>query len=468
MERLAGFDAAFLALESATNHMHVASLLIVDPAGAEGGWSVGRVRELVGERLPLVPPFRRRLVRVPFGINHPLWADVPEVDFSFHIRRAALPKPGGVEELAEVVAEVMGRPLDRSRPLWEMHVIEGLANGLAAVVIKAHHSALDGISGSELLGKLLDGEPAPAREHSAEEGAPRDSEPSEAQLIGDAVAALPGSDRLMAAVQRTVATVMGLRRRNAASETPPPPSPFTAPRTSLNVRIGPWRRVAWSRLPMADIKAVAAAFGATANDVVLALCSEALCSYFADRDEKPDGELVALVPLSLRGARDQPSSGNLISPMLVSLASQVEGAAARVRAIAAGAAQARAQDRMIQRDLLSEWAGLAIPALAVPAARLGSRLVGGALPPAFNVIISNVPGPKAPLFLAGARVTELYPLGPVLDSVALNVTVMTYGSSMHVGVVVDRDAVAEPCRITADLALALEELTREAVRPGRR
>ncbi|HVE46839.1 MAG TPA: wax ester/triacylglycerol synthase family O-acyltransferase [Acidimicrobiales bacterium] len=475
MQRLPGFDAAFLALESATNHMHVASLLIVDPAGVSGGWTADRVRDVVRDRLPAVPPFRRRLVPVPFGINHPLWADVPDPDLSFHIRRAAVPRPGGPQELADVVADLMGRALDRSRPLWELHVIEGLARGLAAVMIKAHHSALDGVSGSELLVRLLDesAEPRPPERQAAGGEEPGDSVTgdtvSEAQLIGAAVAGLPGTERLMAAVQRTLATVAGLRHRNSTSEDPPPPSPFTAPRTSLNVRIGPWRRVAWVRLALGDVKKVTSALGGTVNDVVLALCSIALDSYFADHDEKPDGDLVALVPLSARAGREQAGLGNRISPMLVSLASGVEAAGDRLRAISAGIAQARAQDRVVQRDLLAGWADLVVPALAVPVARLGSRLlVGGALAPAFNLIVSNVPGPKAPLFLAGARVLELYPLGPVLDGAGLNITVMTYGDYIHVGVVADRDAVPDAGRITAGMEAALNELLGEIEGPGRR
>lgn len=469
MQRLAGFDAAFLALESATNHMHVASLLVVDPRSVDAGWSVATVRDLVSRRLPRLAPFRRRLVPVPFGIHHPLWTDVPDVDLDFHVRRAALSRPGGPEELAEVVADLMSRPLDRSRPLWEMHVIEGLQDDRVAVVIKAHHSALDGVAGAELLVELL----------SVEEGVPSDVEadevgqtvpvPSEAELIGHAVAGLPGQERLVAALQRTVATVFGLRHRNAATEEVPPPSPFTAPRTSLNVRIGPWRRVALARMPLEDVRAVTAALGGTANDVVLALCSAGLSSYFAGRDETPGADLVALVPLSVRTAGDRPALGNRLSPMLVSLATGVEGAAERLQAISAGTAQARAQDRMVQRGLLAEWAELAVPAVAVPAARLGSRLLtAGALPPAFNVIVSNVPGPKTPLFLAGARVDELYPLGPVVDSVALNVTVMSYGAHVHVGVVADRDAVADVDDIVRGMEQELLQLKKAAEAAGRR
>lgn len=472
MERLAGFDAAFLALESATNHMHVASLLVVDASGVDGGWSVAAVRDLLRRRLSVVAPFRRRLLRVPLGINHPLWTDVADVDLGFHVRRAALPSPGGPRELADVVADLMGRPLDRTRPLWELHVVEGLEDGRVAVMIKAHHSVLDGISGTELLGKLLDTEATPVDvpaeplggdaddEEDAEVGA---AEPSEAQLVGDAVAGLPGTDKLVAAVQRTVATVLSLRHRNAATGAPPPPSPFSAPRTSLNVRIGPWRRVAWARLGLSEIKKVTGALGGTTNDVVLALCSGALSSYFADLDEKPDGDLVALVPLSVRAGGERSTTANRISPMLVSLATRVEGAGRRLQTISAGTAQARAQERMVQRDLLSEWADFVVPVLAVPAARLGARLLsGGTLPPAFNVIVSNVPGPKSQLFLAGAPVSELYPLGPVLDSVALNITVMTYRADLHVGVVVDRDAVQDPGAIVAGMQQSLAELVEEA------
>lgn len=519
MQRLAGFDAAFLALESPTNHLHVASLLIVDPAGVAGGWTFERVRHQVRSRLPLLPPFRRRLVRVPFGINHPLWTDVADVDLTFHVRRAALPRPGGPQELAEVVADLLGRPLDRTRPLWELHVIEGLADDLAAVLIKAHHCALDGVSGNELLARLLDREETPTAlglgleeaeeeeeeannpasdtrgpevvpddEEEAETNDPApdasgrgvvpdeaeptiesDPEPTEAELIGDAVAGLPGGDRLVSAVQRTLATVFSVRHRNMASSEPPPPSPFTAPRTSLNVRIGPWRRAAWVRLSLDDLKVVTATLGGTANDVVLALCSGALRSYLANRGEDPEGDLIALVPLSVRSRHERVALGNRVSPMLVSLATGTAGAVDRLRAITAGTTRALAQDRLVDRDLLAEWAELVVPALAAPAARLGSRLlVGGALPPAFNIIVSNVPGPRRPLFLAGARVTEMYPLGPVVDSIALNVTVTSYRNHLHVGVVADRDAGIDVDGIAGGVERALEELRKEAEETGGR
>ncbi|MDP9402855.1 MAG: wax ester/triacylglycerol synthase family O-acyltransferase [Actinomycetota bacterium] len=469
MQRLAGFDAAFLALESATNHMHVASVLVVDPSGVAGGWSLERVRDLVRRRLPLLAPFRRRVVGVPFGIHHPLWREVPDVDLSFHIRRGALPRPGGPQELAGAVADLIGRPLDRSRPLWELHVIEGLEDDLVAVVIKAHHCALDGTAGVELLVKLLDGDEVAAEDVEVEEVVEPEAMPSDAELIGDAVAGLPGSDSLARAVQRTLTTVFSLRQRNAASEDEPPPSPFTAPRTSLNVRIGAWRRVAWARVSLDEVKAVTAGLGGTSNDVVLALCSAALRSYLADRGEQPEGDLVALVPLSVRTRHERASLGNRVSPMLVSLATGAESGAERLRAISAGTARARAQDRVVDRDLLAAWAELVVPALATPAARLGSRLlVGGALPPACNVIVSNVPGPKAPLFLAGARVTEMYALGPVVDSVAVNVTVMTYRDHLHVGVVADRDTVAEVDEIAGGMERALEELKKEAEKVGER
>lgn len=485
MERLAGFDAAFLALESPTNHLHVASLLVLDPAAGAESWNVERVRHHVRSRLPELPPFRRKLVRVPFGIHHPLWTDVADVDLTFHVRRAALPRPGGPQELAEVVADLMGRPLDRTRPLWELHVIEGLVEDRVAVLIKAHHCALDGVSGNELLARLLDVKEAPAGELGLAGAAPAsqvatepaepdtagepEELPTEAQLIGDAVAGLPDKERLMSAVQRTVATVMGVRYRNAASKEGPPPSPFTAPRTSLNVRIGPWRRVAWVRVSLDDLQLVTTSFGGTSNDVVLALCSGALRSYLADREEEPDGDLIALVPLSVRSRHERAALGNRVSPMLVSLATTIGDAVERLRAISAGTTRALAQDRLVDRGLLAEWAELVVPALAAPAARLGSRLlVGGALPPAFNVIVSNVPGPRTPLFLAGARVTEMYPLGPVVDSIALNVTVTTYRDHLHVGVLADRDAAIDVDHIAAGLERAMEELRKEAEGPGGR
>src|SRR3954470_5625085 len=245
MRRLTGLDASFLYMETPTNHMHVASTCIFDPSTVPGGYDFNKVRDLIENRLPLLPPFRWRLVEVPFGLHHPLWIEDPDFDLDFHVRRAALPSPGGMEELREFAAEVISRPLDRSRPLWEMYVIEGLENGLIATVTKTHHAAIDGVSGNELTVNLLDLQPEPVETVPDTEWKP-DRIPTDLELVGYALNSLSRQPVLgFKAARRTLEAAVTLRRRNRRPEITPPPAPFAAPRTSLNGAITPHRKFAF-------------------------------------------------------------------------------------------------------------------------------------------------------------------------------------------------------------------------------
>src|SRR5438270_5044533 len=242
MQRLTGLDATFLYMETPTIHMHVASTAVFDPSTVPGGYSFEKVVELVESRLHLLPPFRRRLVQVPFELHHPLWVEDPDFDIEYHVRRAALPAPGGAAELAEFAAEFFSRPLDRSRPLWEMYAVEGLEHGHIAMITKTHHAAIDGVSGAELTVNLLDLEADPAPVPPPEEPWEPDRVPSDMELVGYAVNSLSRQPfRAAKAVRRTAGAALNVRRRNRQPDVQPPPAPFSAPRTPLNVSIGPRR-----------------------------------------------------------------------------------------------------------------------------------------------------------------------------------------------------------------------------------
>lgn len=464
MERLSGIDAAFLAVETPTNHMHVSSLVLLDPSTAPAAWGFAELRELVASRLHLVPPFRRRVVEVPLGLGHPLWVEDPDFDLDHHLFRAGLPAPGGEAELAALAAQVAGRPLDRGRPLWEMHVVEGLESGQVALLVKIHHAAIDGLLGAELLVQLLDLQPEPRTV--APEVPPwrPDALPSVADLVAGALPSLAAKPAaLVHALRRTLDTVDTVRRRNEESAAAPPPSPFRAPRTSLNGPVTSLRRVAWAQVPLEDVKAVKDAFTCTVNDVVLAMCAGALRVYLAALDEKPDGDLVALVPVSVRGDDLLPTMANLLSPMLVSLATSVDDPVARLLAVADSARRAKAQEQEVGFEVVRDWAEVAVPALASTAARWASRVrLADHLRPPCNVVVSNVPGPPIPLYLAGARVSALFPMGPVADGIGLNVTVLSYVGRMYFGLVGDEAAVPAVGDIAGLLAPALAELAKAA------
>jgi diacylglycerol O-acyltransferase / wax synthase len=464
MQRLTGLDATFLYLEHGGNLMHVASTAIFDPSTVEGGYSFDKVKEMVEARLHLLPPFRRRLVNVPFDLHHPLWIEDPDFDIDFHLRRAALPAPGGEAELAEFAAEVMGRPLDRSRPLWEMYMVEGLEHGYIASISKVHHAAIDGVSGAELMVNLLDFTPEVAEVEPPAEPWKPDRIPTDIELVGWAMNSLSRQPiQAVKAVRRTTRAALSLRRRNRQPGVTPPPAPFSAPNTSLNTAITPHRRFAFAQVQLDDVKLVKNKLGGTVNDVVLAICAGALRSYLQDRGEHVTDPLVAMVPISVRTEDQQGAMGNRVSSMLTSLATDIADPVERLHAISAGTTNAKEQDKAIGAETLMDWAEFAAPGLAARAARLYSSMkLADRHRPIFNVTISNVPGPDFPLYSAGARMVAYYPMGPIADGGALNITVMSYMGTMCFGLVACRETVPEVWSIAHGLRAALDELVKAA------
>jgi len=483
--RLTGLDGAFLALESPTTHLHVMGAMVFDPAEVAGGLSFRRIRSLVDERVPLVAPFRMRMVVVPFGLQHPELVEDPDFDLDFHVRRTSIPAPGGRDELAELVAQLAARPLDRARPLWEFHVVEGLAEGRIGVVAKVHHAIIDGVSGAEVLAAFFDLSPDPtpralfggdptgsrrplgtpgdgspgvgspvdaSEEPGTGEAGPwsPDSLPGEVDQLRHSLANLPAQiDAVARSIARTVQTVRAVSTRNRESTTGPAPSPFQAPHTSINGAISPHRRVAFADLPLADVRRVARAVGGTANDVVLAVTAGGLRQLFAGRDEVPETSLVAMVPVSVRTEAEQGALGNRVSGLLVSLATGVDDPTARLRTIRDGMVAAKEQNLAVRPDMFASWAEAAFPAVATRLSRLVTNLrVFDHVAPPFNLIVSNVPGPDFPLYLAGARMVSMHPLGPIVEGVGLNVTVFSYLDTVHVGVQACWDQVPDVAVLT--------------------
>jgi len=498
--RLTGLDGAFLALETPTTHLHIMGTMVFDPVGVPGGVGFRRIRSLVAERVPLVPPFRMRMVEVPFGVQHPTLVDDPDFDLDYHVRRVSIPTPGGTDELAELVADLAGRPLDRSRPLWEFHVVEGLADGRIGVVAKVHHAIIDGVSGAEVLAAFFDLSPDPtprplfgadpaAAGHGRrvgvattageepEEDTPPGGDPwSPAALPGEvdrlrqALGSLPSRvDAVARTVARTVQTARALTERNREVPGTLPPTPFRAPSTSINGAISPHRRVAFADLAAEDIHRVRAGLGGTTNDVVLAAASGGLRALLASRDEEPDSSLVALVPVSVRSEAEQGALGNRVSAMLVSLATGVVDPVARLGRIRDGMATAKEQSRAIGPDVYAAWADAVFPALATRLSRLATGLrLFDHIAPLCNVIVSNVPGPDVPLYLAGARLTSMHPIGPIVEGVGVNITVFSYLDSVHVGIQACWDLVPDVALVARAMEESLAELVAEVSRRERK
>ncbi|MHB1988553.1 MAG: WS/DGAT/MGAT family O-acyltransferase [Acidimicrobiales bacterium] len=467
MQRLSGLDAMFFYLETPSSHMHVMGVYVIDPGDKEVTFE--SIRSMVESRLALAVQFRRRLVEVPFKLAHPLWIEDSGFDLDYHVRRAALPAPGGARELEDFVAQVGGLPLDRSRPLWEMHVVEGLAGSRMALVAKMHHAAVDGVSGAEIAATWLDLEADPAERVIADPWEPEPL-PSDVELLALAMASLVGHPlKAVRTAIRMLESALHVSEHNRDSEIDPPPSLFTAPKTSLNQALTPHRRVAFAEGKLEDFKGVKNRFGCTVNDVVLAVCAGALRCYLMEGGELPEDPLVAMVPMSVRTEAELGVPGNRVSAMLCSLATEVADPVDRLEAITEGMRSAKEQGELVGAATLTDWTEFTFPAVIGRASRLiSSTRVFDRVRPAFNVTISNVPGPSFPLFLAGGQLVGFYPLGPVAEGVGLNITVMSYCGTVYFGLNGCRETIPRMAELPAMLDSSLAELVALAKAPRRK
>ncbi|MCZ7527124.1 MAG: wax ester/triacylglycerol synthase family O-acyltransferase [Acidimicrobiia bacterium] len=433
MRRLNGLDAAFLAAETRTSPLHIGAVLLLDPSTVPGGYSFGGLRAFVGDRLHLVPPLQRRLVEVPLGLGGPVWVEERDLDVDRHLRRAAVPAPGGRRELGALVADLFSRPLDRARPLWEMHVVEGLEGGRVAVVAKVHHALMDGMAGVEHMASFFSlGPEVPAP--SPTPGPPPDRVPGPLEMLAGA---LPGlaltplrGTRALAGLGLAALRGLGAPRRDA----------LHVPSTVFNEAITSRRGVAFTRLGLDDVKAVRRTFGVTVNDVVLAVVAGAVRRHLQDRGELPAAPLVTAMPaaVQLEGA------DNAVTVLRSTLATDLADPVARLRRIHVDAAEAKAGGERSGPGFLVDLTGAATPALVHTLARLYTGLrLAERLPPLCNLLVSNVPGTPVPLYFGGARLLDLLPLGPIFDGVGLNVTVISCEDHLDVGLVACPDRVAD-------------------------
>jgi len=469
VRKLSGIDADMLYGEMPAWHMHVGGLIVLDPSTVPGGFDHEAARREVAVLAAGVAPLRERLLEVPFGLDRPSWVDDPSFDVDAHLHRVAVPSPGGAHELAELAGVLLSTKLDRSRPLWEMWFIEGLEHGYVAILAKIHHACADGMGGALLMGQLLTIEPRPAPSEMPPPS-PGETIPSAVRLLAGVVpsfASLPV--RMARTLGRTATSAWKLARRPRSDSGVPPALPFTAPHTVLNHPVTSRRSFAFAGVPLADVKAVAHAFDATVNDVVLALCGGALRRYLAARDELPDTPLIAAVPVSVRTEETFASFGNMVSGWFANLATDVDDPGARVLVIRDAARSAKRMYESGVEDVVMDWADLPAPALWAAGVRFyeWSRL-SERLPPLFNLLVSNVPGPPMQLFAGEARVVAVYPFGPVLDSIGLNITVLSYRDSIGFGLMTCPELVPDVWSLADGLHEALAELVKAAEPPGDR
>ena len=442
MDRLTGLDASFLYLETPEQLMHVCGLIVLDPSTMPAPYSFDAMRDEIDSRVHDVPAFTRKLRKVPLKLDHPIWVRDSHFDIDRHVHRLALPQPGGYDELVELAGHLAGLPLDRSRPLWEMWVIEGYDGDKIAVFSKMHHATVDGVSGSNLISHLCSLEAdAPPLALGDDGGFGRD--PRELELLGRGVVSNLTKPlhaaRLLTPSVELLAKTIGRAREGTAMA-----APFSAPRTSFNGTITGHRTIGFADMSLEDIKAVKAASGTTVNDVVLAVSGGALRSYLESRGELPSNSLLATVPVSVREESRHSRGANKVSALFAKLGTDTDDPLERLHDMAAANRNAKDHHKAISADSLQDWAEFAAPrtfGLAVRA-YAGLRLAERH-PVVHNLVISNVPGPPVPLYFTGARIEALYPLGPVFHGAGVNITVMSNDGSVHVGIIACRESMPD-------------------------
>jgi diacylglycerol O-acyltransferase / wax synthase len=470
MRRLSGLDAVFLTAEGAANYVtHGMAVMVLDPSTMPAGDRLLTVRDYVRERIQLVPPLQRRLVQVPLGLDVPRWAVDPRVDIDYHIRAVALPAPVTSVALSSFVSDLAERKLDRRFPLWEMYVVEGFEGDRVCIVAKLHHSLMDGGAGMQFMASLFALKPGAPPPPAPAPQAP-ESRPGDLAMLAGSLTSLIRRPLLGArALQHTfssgirVASRLVDHGRNGAA---PLALPFSAPRTTFDKPLTPRREIAFTSLSLDKIKDVAHAFEVTVNDVVLAIMAGAMRRFLASSGELPETQLVAAVPLSVRGDQGT-EQANLVTIMLTGLAIDVEDPVARLDAIHHAALEAKLVQSAMGSDLLTEWLDVPMPLVFSLATRLYSRLRLCSLHPPFcNVLVSDVPGPPVSLYFAGARLESIFPLGPIFDGVGLNITAISSADKLDVGLVACPDRRPDLWSLASQLEPALEELDAERLAPA--
>lgn len=445
MNLIAPVDAFCLLAESREHPMHVAGLQLFTPPPGAGPEFARDIYDALVAGGHVAPAFRKRPAKTLGAFSNALWKFDEEIDLGYHVRRSALPAPGRVRELLELTSRLHGTLLDRHRPLWETHLIEGLADGRFAVYTEMHHAVVDGVSALRMLQGALSADPHDTVIRAPWAPPPRQKRPARGRraMLADAIATAAGFAPATLKLTRAALLEQQLTL------------PFRAPRTMLNVPIGGARRCAAQSWPLDRIKDVKNVAGMTVNDVVLAMCAGALRSYLTDHEALPDKPLTAMVPVNLRTERDA-DGGNVVSAVLCNLATDRDDPADRLRTIH----ESMRDNKLVLSELPRAQAMALGMGLLAPAAFGGIPGLGAATPPPFNIVVSNVPGVQKPLYCNGARLDGNYPLSIAVDGQALNVTVATSADSLDFGLVGCRRAVPHLQRLLGHLETSLKDLER--------
>lgn len=467
MQQLSGMDASFVYLETPNTPMHIGSVAIYDPSTAPGG-NV-RFKDIlrhIEARLHLARPFRQKLVRVPGNLDHPYWIEDENFDLEYHVRHIALPEPGDWRQLCILAARIHSRPMDMSKPLWEFTVvggldnIEGLPAGCFALISKVHHAAIDGMSGVDMTSAI----------HTLEADAPPPAPPETPWKPEKA----PGLGELLVRTHlnnlaqplnwlRTVSNSLpgfarlgeGLSKRELSLGNLKP-----APRTRFNTKVGPHRAIDGALFSLGDVRAVRTAVpGATVNDVMLTVVGGALCKYLEAKNELPRETMTAMAPISVRTEGEKGSMGNQVSAMVVGLGTHIADPVERLTYVHGEAENSKAMTHAVGARTLAEYSKLLPSALAGLGARLYTQLgLAEQTSQAFNTVVTNVPGPRVPIYMAGAKLVVQYGTGPIYDGMGLIHPVYSYGDTIAVSFTADRDVLTDPAFYAQCLRESFDEL----------
>ena len=459
MKRLSGTDALFLSTETPAWHQHVGGLTILDPTESDR-FSFQELRDVTLDRLERVPKFRWKLKEVPFHLDRAVWVEDKDFDIDRHVRRIAVPPPGGRRELGDLVGMLMSYQLDRRRPLWEIWYVDGVVGGQVAMIMKYHHCLMDGMSGMGLAEQMLDLEPNPP------EGTvlvpvtpdPPPREPSDLELVARALIPTIQTPRkaLQYAVRSARRGVTVLQQRNQN------PMALGVAGPCFNGSVGPRRASSFNSVSLEDVRALKEKLGVKVNDIVLALVSGTLRAHMIRHDELPEGSLAAQVPVSTRVADDTDQT-NRVATMAATLATDIEDPLERVRAIHASTQSAKELTEAVRARKIQSVGEVAPPLLIGLASRAAwASNISSRLPVVANVVVSNVPGPPIPLYCCGARVTGIYAASVLLFFAGLNVTLMSYVDRIDFGFTSDPDLLDDPWEVSDGIQDALVELMEAA------
>jgi diacylglycerol O-acyltransferase len=449
-ERLSTIDALFLELEDRQAHMHVGACAIFEGPPPP----FPHFLRLIESRLGAVPRYRQRVLQVPFKQGRPVWVDETQFDLEYHVRRTALPAPGGDEELKKLVGRLFSQQLDREKPLWEMWLVEGLPDGRFAIVSKTHHCMLDGVSGVDLATVLLDTEPNEQPPDSIDAWTPRPPPPLTELLVSSVKEQLSHPLRLAKEALEPNSEVLKLLGSAAAGIKPllGMMTQGLAPESPLNQPIGPHRRFEMLELPLSEIKEVRAKHGGTVNDVVLATVAGALRHWLEGREQPAQADLRVLVPVSMRSAEGRGTFGNQVSAVFCPLPVTDPNPIERLKKVSAAMKVIKESGQAVGAHALSRMADFAPPTLLAQAARLQ------AMTKLFNLVVTNVPGPQFALFLLGKKMLHCYPQVPLANSQNLGIALLSYDGKIGVGLLGDSDGAKDLAALRGTMIASLGEL----------